>query len=101
MREVGAAPKGGPCSLPAPRCWVARPQRTLAVQFRLNRFERRQRHCAFVEHVLRPDQILHEAVEFRLQFPLAEVFDFVSRDELRHVCSPYDPWAATTAALMT
>ncbi len=54
-RVEGAAPEGGPSRLPAPRRWVARLQRPLPVQFRLHRFQRGQRHGAFVEHVLRPD----------------------------------------------
>src|SRR5215469_11158803 len=87
-------------SRPVFRRRTPRPQRPLAVQFGLDGFERRQRLRAFVQHVLRTDQVLHEVVELRLQLLLAEVFDFVTGDELRHVCSPY-LWAATTAALMT
>src|ERR1019366_4090149 len=75
-------------------------QRPLAVQLRLNGFERSQGQRSFVLPVLRADQVVHDRVELRLQFPFAEVFDFVSGDELGHVFL-LRLWASTIAASMT
>src|ERR1035438_5100298 len=83
-----------------PRRGIPRLQRPLAVQLRLNGFERSQGQRSFVLPVLRADQVVHDRVELRLQFPFAEVFDFVSGDELGHVFL-LRLWAATIASSMT
>jgi hypothetical protein len=59
-----------------------------------------ERHGAFVQHILRPDQALHEAIEFRWQLLLAEVFDLFLVINCDILFSLH-LWAATTAALMT
>src|SRR5579862_6464319 len=46
------------------------------------------------------DRIRYEAVELRLQLLLAEIFDFVSGDELRHGVFSLNLQAMTITALM-